>query len=152
MPLGKQKENSGAAAWVAAIDIYTRKGFASIIQGERSPGNVLDATRPLWTNETVKEIGCDQDTAFTTNGAFALAVRNEAGASVRFKPVRGSVNDLAVVDRFISEIKSRLFRSMRDQDTGGRWVDLLPVKVKNYNEKTSLKHRQLFGFKICTQR
>ena len=62
----------------------------------------MAAVRPLWLNETVKEIGVDQDTAFTTHGAFALAVRNEAGASVRFKPVRGSVNDLAVVDRFIS--------------------------------------------------
>ena len=64
------------------------------------------------------------------------ATRPERGARVRFKPVRGSVNDLAVIDRFISEIKSRLFRAMRDQDTGGRWVDLLPVIVKNYNEKT----------------
>ena len=45
MPLGKQKENSGNAAWVAAIDIYTRKGYAAVIQGERSPGNVLQAAR-----------------------------------------------------------------------------------------------------------
>ena len=56
-----------------------------------------------------------------------------AGADHRLKSVY-SVNDLSVVDRTIFELKGKLFRRVRADRTGGRWIDFLQETVRSQNE------------------
>ena len=109
-PQGTREKNKGLRFVFAAIDIFTRKGFLRALQDQ----TVEEIRRALAAlrggGRTVKSVETDAGTYFTDPRTRQYLDNHDIALKIR--PVRGGVNDLAVVDRFIQEIRSRIAKKM----------------------------------------
>ena len=130
-PQGSREKNRGLRFVFTAIDIFTRKGFLRALQDQ----TVEEIRRALAAlrggGRTVKSVETDAGTYFTDPRTRQYLDNHDIALKIR--PVRGGVQDLAVADRFVQEIRSRIAKKMGGP---GVWHSQLAPVLAAYNNKS----------------
>ena len=126
----KHSPSLGNSVILVIINVFTRKGFAIAVK-DKTPHAVASGLIQL-----LLRIDSGPVVVATDNGGEwagrVQTILETANVVHRVKSDKGDRNALAVVDRFIQNLKLRLAESLAE--TPGEWAERLPQVVQQYNQ------------------
>jgi Integrase core domain. len=134
----KYSPSRGNKNILVLVNVFSRRASAVPIK-DKSPEATAAGLRALLSNLGSTPVVISSD----KGGEFAGRVQellDQQGIVHRVKADKNDANALAVVDRFIQNLKTRLAESLAE--TPGEWSDRVPQVVAAYNETP---HETLHG-------
>ena len=121
-----QKENDGNKFILTAIDVFSKKGWASELKNKEKL-NVKNAFEKFLVSRKPKKIQCDKGSEFY-NSVFQKLLKDN---NIRMYSTDSDLK-ASVVERFNRTLKEKMWRYFTFSGTK-KWINVLPQLIKSYN-------------------